>query len=36
VVEDAVHEPDTERPAATPTLLLGPVVVEQDTAERTH
>ena len=36
VVEHAVHEPDAERPAAPPALLLGPVVVQQDTAERTH
>src|SRR5437763_1441 len=36
VAEHPVHEPDAEDASAPPTVLLGPVVVEQHTTERTH
>jgi len=36
VIEDAVHEADPERPPPPAAFLLGPVIGEQDTAERTH
>src|SRR2546421_9043030 len=36
VLEHAVYEPDAQRTTAPAPVLLGPVVAEQDTTERTH